>query len=190
MTLSATAVQPVVSYALPAQATQDPAAAEAWMASLPLAVQQDLQQQLTDTYHSLPPTTQLEVQRIIIEKGGVPEFSPTVDGLDGLGDWGSAIVALAQVGAAVFNLNRSIGLQKDIAAGAQATSAQLAQAQIDAGAKAQSQLVDAENQAVKAKAVLNAQSQATMAANMPYILGGVGALALVIILIKFRKRTP
>jgi hypothetical protein len=190
MLLSATAVRPEVAYAPPTDVVTDPSAAEAWMAALPPVVRQRLQVRLLSIYRGMPVAAQLAVQRSIIARGGIPKVTPV---LDGLGDfnWGTTLVTLASVSAQVFNAASAGRLQKDIAEGAQSTSAQIAQAQIEASQQAQLALIDAQKQAVALKAQQTAQTSATMREYLPYILGGAGALALVFVVIKARsKRTP
>ncbi len=135
MVLSATAVQPAVNYAT------DPAAVDAWLMSLPDQVRIRFQNRLTAIYRGLPPATQLAIQRSLIAKGVKPVISPTVDGME---QWGATAVALANVGASLFNAYQSGSLQKDIAEGAQNTSAQIAAAQAQANKEAALAMIEAD----------------------------------------------
>lgn len=189
--LSATADHPDVSYAPPATVTQDPVAAQDWVNSLPEGTRQRLEARLAAIFRSLPPILQLEVQRKIVADGGTPAFPTPVDGLGGIGDIGGALVALAQVGASIFNAHQASSLQQSIAEGAQSTSAQIAAAQAQANKEAQLAMIAAQTEAVKLKAVSTAQTKSAILSYMPAILGGVGVLALVFVIIKARsKRTP
>lgn len=190
--LSATADHPEVAYAPPAAAVSDPAAADAWINSLPESARLLLEKRLTEIYRSLPPAVQLDIQRDIISRGGVPPITPALDGLGALGaDWGTALVALANVGASLYNVAASNRLQQSIAEGAQSTSAQIEAAQIEASKQAQLAMIEAQKQAVAAKAVNVANVQAAFKPYIPAILGGIGLLGLVFVLVKARsKRTP
>lgn len=185
MTLSATAIKPSVSYAPPAMVTSDPAVAEAWFLALPPLVQKRLEEKLTAIYHGLPPAVQLAIQRDIIASGEKVVINPTVDGL---GQWGTTLVALANVGASIFNTVASGRLQKDIAAGADSTQTQIAAAQAEANKQAQLALIEAQTEAVRLKAQQTAVSQATFRSYLPYILAGAGVLGLAFVAIKALKR--
>jgi hypothetical protein len=194
MITSAVARDPKISYELPPGVLMDPEAAEAWIMSLPPGPRATLQARLTAIYKGMPPAAQFAIQRALIAAGHIPPVQPSLDGVRGLGQWGTLVGALVQVGAGLYNNKQMMNLQEEMQSNSLAQNAQIAAAQLEAQKEAQLALIDAQTQAAKIAAAAGVQAgsvySAATTARMPYyILGGVAVLGLgAFMYFKLRKK--
>jgi|GEM_PF-2625838 len=120
---------------------------EQWMLNLPPARRQVIEQRLARLVAALPEWDKLQLHRYMVSKHETSPVPLGVDGLGcvrcgkpgcmgGLGQWGSLVTGLVQVGGGIWSAQENKDLQKDLARNALRSDERIASIQAEAALEA------------------------------------------------------
>lgn len=162
-----------------------PADLEAWLLSLPPALQEKVKGQTAKLVRELPEAVQIQLAQQFAAKGemspvpllalnglGCPCMMKGLDGV-GLGQWDTLFSGLMNTGAQLYSQHEAGNIQTSIASSTNAANAQIAQIQANAATNMQAILANAQLEAAQTAAAAKSGTTKYL-----IIFGGIAALLL------------